>query len=217
VALVDQGKDSITSWATIDSSHFTLNPGESKTVKATINVPFGQAGGRYGSFVFSVDSEKKGNSASLAQEIASLFLIRITGPVNERLQTDEFVAPQFTEFGPIPLSLKLSNTGNIFVKTYGLINITNMFGQKEADIVLSPTNIFPHAARVVTTMFDKKFLFGTYTANAILYYGEKGQPIYTVTHFTVIPLRIIAIVLIVLVVLLLLRNRFKKAIKALVK
>lgn len=217
VALESQGPYSLASWTKLTPASFTLAPGEEQEVTAEIKVP-GQkvAGGYYGSFVYKVTTPQKGGAASIGQEIASLFLLKVNGQVSEKLFLDQFKAPFFTEFGPVPFSLKLTNTGNVHTKAFGLVNVTDMFGQKVADLVIPGTNVFPGASRVVNVALDKKFLFGKYTATAIVYFGSvDNQTLTSVTSFMAVPLRIIAAAIIVLVLLFILRKRIGKALKAL--
>lgn len=215
VELIDKGPYTLASWAVITPDTLTLAPGEQKEVIATITIPPDVAGGRYGSFVFSISGAKTGGAASVAQEIASLFLVRISGPVSEQLAFETFIAPQFSEFGPIPFSMKFKNSGNVHVKAVGLINVTNMFGQKVSDIVVTGTNIFPGSSRILSASLNKQFLIGSYNATAIIYYGAKNQTLTALTSFFVFPVRIAAGVVIVLLALYLMRKRILKAFKAL--
>lgn len=216
IELVEEGPWSISTWTTLSPKEFTLDPGQEQEVEATIRVPDqNTGGGRYGSFVFAIQGKGDANSAGVSQEIASLFLIKVNGPVSENLQLLEFQAPNFAEFGPIPLEMKFRNEGNVHVKVQGVINVTNMFGKKVQDVVIPPTNVFPGANRVVTAEFSKKFLFGPYQALAIVYYGESNQSITEYVPFFVFPVRIVAVVIIIFVLLYLSRKRISKAMKAL--
>lgn len=216
VALSSNSPYSITSWTNVTPKTFSLAPGGEKEVTATITAPKDAAGGHFGSFVFSVTPEEgTKNAASVSQEIASLFLTRVSGPVNEKLALTSLNAPSYSEFGPVPLQLKFNNSGNVYVKTFGLINVTDMFGKKVADIVVPATNVFPQAERVVKANLNKQFLFGNYSATAIMYYGSQNETLTATTNFFVFPTRIAAIILIVLLLLFLMRKRLGKALKAL--
>lgn len=216
VALTNDSKWSISSWTKVTPSEFTLKPGQSQEVVASITIPSkGAVGGRYGSFLFSVGTSQKSGQAALSQQVASLFLVRISGAVTESLSIKDFIAPKFSEFGPIPLSLTFSNSGNVHTKAYGLVNVTNMLGQKVQDIVVRGTNIFPGSDRIVNVDLTDKYLFGQYKATAIIYYGEKNETVLGATTFFVFPIRIAAGMVIVLFVLYLLRKRLLKAFKAL--
>ena len=219
VALVEEGPYSVTTWSTISPDTFTLAPGEEKEITATVHIPKTAAGGRYGSFVFSLigGGKETGSVASLSQEIASLFLLRISGPVNEHLMFTGFQAPQFSEYGPVPFNLTFKNDGNVHVKTFGLINVQNMFGQKVADVVVPGTNVFPSATRIIHAELDRTFLFGPYTATAIMYYGVGNQTLTATTGFTVFPLKLAVITLLILIFLYMGRKRIGKAINALFK
>lgn len=218
VALTSDSPYSIVSWTKLSPQKFSLGAGEEKEVTATITAPRDAAGGHFGSFVFSVQPESTGqNAASVSQEIASLFLVKVSGPVDEKLTIKSFTAPKFSEFGPVPLSVNLANSGNVHVKAFGLINVTDMFGKKVADIVIPATNVFPEADRIVKAHLNKQLLFGNYNATAIMYYGSSNTNLIATTSFFVFPVRIAAIILVVLFILYLMRKRLKKALKALFK
>ncbi len=218
VELLANSPYSITSWTKISPDKFTLAPGEQKEVEATVNVPSSAAGGRYGSFVFKVVPENVDkNATAVSQEIASLFLVKVSGPVSEKVTLKEVSAPAFSEFGPVTLDLKFQNEGNIHVKTFGLVNVKDMFGNKVADIVVPGTNVFPGAERAVKAELKNKLLFGQYTATALMYYGAQNQNVSASTTFVVFPLRLAAIILAALFVLYLMRKRLKKAFRALTK
>ncbi len=217
VALTQGGKYSVVSWAKVNPTRFNLKPGEQKEVTATINIPQNAAGGRYGSFIFAVTPENNENinAASVSQQVASLFLLSISGPVKEKLELKDITAPRFSEFGPIPFRMRFENKGNVHVKTYGLINVTDIFGRKVADIVVTGTNVFPESTRIVQTQLNRTFLVGPYTATAIMYYGTSNEVLNATTTFYVFPVRIAGLILVLLFVLYLLRNRIVRAFKVL--
>lgn len=217
VALTEKSPYAASSWMMLDEDSFTLKPGEAKEVIGTVTVPVGNAGGRYGSFVFSVGgSAAAPGSAAVSQEVASLFLLHVSGPIEELLTIDALTAPSFVEFGPVPLSLKFSNKGNVHVRPAGLINIRNMFGKTTTDIVFRGENVFPGATRVQKSSLDTTWLFGPYTAQAVLTFGSKNESITATTTFFAFPLRIAVAIGLVLIVVYSLRKRLVKAFKALV-
>jgi hypothetical protein len=216
VELKSDSPYSVASWTRVTPQSFTLGAGEEQEVTATVNAPSDAAGGRFGSFVFSVKTdEPTGGAAAVSQEIASLFLVRVSGPVTEKLEIKSLTAPQFSEFGPVPMNVTFANSGNVHVKTFGLVNVTDMFGRKVADVVVSGTNVFPSAERTVTAELKNQFLFGQYKATALMYYGSANDSITSTTSFIVFPVRIVAAILVVLVLLYLMRKRLGKSLKAL--
>jgi len=218
VALVKQDpKYSLVNWTSIATSNFTLEPGETKSIEAKISVPKDAAGGRYGSIVFGVtgDVARGEKAAAVSQEIASLFLVRVNGPASESLALEQFTAPSFSEFGPVPFNMKFINSGNVHVRTYGLVNVSDMFGKKVDDVVVTPTNVFPGSNRVVHSQLSNKWLFGRYTALAIMNYGSKNESLTASTTFIVAPVKFILIGLFALFILFKSRKRIKKALRAL--
>lgn len=215
VALVETPY-SLVSWTRISPETFSLSPGQQKEVTATISVPQDAAGGRYGSFVFSIaEPDSKPGTAGVAQELASLFLVRISGPVSENLSLTEFTAPSFSESAPIIFSMKFENKGNIHLKPNGLINVRNIFGQTQKDVVFRGENVFPQATRSQKAVLDNEFLIGPFTAQAVLYYGGKNETLTATTSFFVFPARLAAAILLILYVLYIFRRRLGKALGAL--
>jgi hypothetical protein len=217
IALSEEDKNSISSWTKIAPQSFSLAPGESQDVTATVSVPkTGIAGGQYGSLIFSVTGSKEQNAAAVSQEVASLFLLRISGDIDEHLTLLSMSAKPFSEYGPVPMTMKFENTGNVHVKPYGLINITDMFGQRVTDIVVPGQNVLPGSIRNVTASLDRKFLIGKYKALAVMYYGtSKNHTLTAETTFIVIPYKIILILAGVLTLMYMMRKRLKKVMKAL--
>jgi hypothetical protein len=218
VALTEGGAYSIVNWVTFTPSEFNLKPGQMQEVDATINVPAGSGGGRYGSLVFSATGAAptitQGEQAVVAQEVASLFLVNVNGPKIEKLTLDTFSAPKFLEFGPVPFTVSYSNSGNVHLKPQGIINIVDTFGKKAAAVVVGGFNVFPGAKRTVTPTWDKKMVIGKFTADAVIYTnGSNNDTLTGTTTFIVFPVRIAVIVILILVVLFLMRNRLAKAFK----
>lgn len=214
IDLTDKGANSIATWTKVDPAQFTLGPGETKEVVAQISVPKNAAGGYYGSFVFTVNGGTPGaNSAVVNQQIASLFLIRVSGPVNEQLSLTSFRAPSFVEVGPVSFGASFKNSGNVHVKPHGLINVSGPFGKE--DVVFAGENVFPGASRSINVQLNKKFLIGPYTATAVFYYGDKNDTLTATTSFFAFPVRLFTVLLIVVVILLLLRKRLTRALSVL--
>ncbi len=218
VALVDRDSESLKSWSLLSTEYLSLKPNEQKEVTAMINIPSGLVGGQYGAFVFSVvGSEPQAGEAALAQEVASLFLIKLAGETNENLVLTDFKIPRFLEGGPVPMEIKFKNSGNVHSKPFGLINVKNIFGKTVKDVVVKgETNILPGATRVVRASLDKKYLFGYYTAEALMNYGPKNESLSSTVSFYVVPVRMILVVLLIVFIFIKIRKRLAKAWKVLV-
>ncbi|MEI6532907.1 MAG: hypothetical protein WCO06_03640 [Candidatus Roizmanbacteria bacterium] len=215
IALVNRGSNSISRWGGVKPETFSLEAGAEQEVIATLKIPSKNvAGGQYGAFVFSTVSKQTANTASVNQEIASLFLVRVSGEINENIQSVYFQTPPFQEYGPVPMTLKLKNTGNVFVKITGLISVTDMLGNKVADVVIPPTNILNSAERIITTPLKNIFLLGRYQATAIIYYGSKNDSLTITTSFFAFPIKLASIIAGILLVIWFMRKRLNKALKA---
>lgn len=215
--MVDNGAESLSKWAVLDTDSFVLAPFEYRDVTATINLPSSVAGGLYGSFVFAIAGGDAGpNTASISQELASLFLLKVSGPIIEELILSEFSAPVFSEFAPVMMTMKFMNAGNVHLKPFGLINIRNIFGKTVKDIVVrGDTNIFPRASRYFRVSTDNDFLIGPYTAQALINYGSKNQSVSMTTSFFVFPVRYFVALLLVGFVIYKGRKRIARSFKAL--
>lgn len=218
VALVDRDSESLKTWSLLSTESLSLKPNEQKEVTALIDIPAGLVGGQYGAFVFSVlGSEPQAGEAALAQEVASLFLIKLAGQTNENLVLTDFKVARFLESGPVPMEIKFKNSGNVHSKPFGLINVKNIFGKTVKDVVVKgETNILPGATRVVRASLEKKYLFGYYTAEALMNYGPKNESLSSTVSFWVIPVRIILAVILVFLIFFKMRKRIAKAWKVLV-
>lgn len=218
VALVDRNQDSLKNWSLLSTENLSLRPNEQKEVTALIDVPASLVGGQYGAFVFSIaGNEPQAGEAALSQEVASLFLIKLAGQTNENLVLIDFKVPRFLESGPVPMEIKFKNSGNVHSKPFGIINVRNIFGKTVKDVVVKgETNILPGATRVVRASLEKPYLFGFYTAEAIMNYGPKNESLSSTASFYVIPVRIILAVILVILIFLKMRKRLARAWKVLV-
>lgn len=178
-----------------------------------------EPGGHFASVVFGTTPSKLsgGSGAAVAQEVASLFLVRIPGDVKEEAMVESFNTNQsFYEFGPVSFDTRVKNNGLVHVKPEGEILITNMFGQKFS-VPFDGQNVLPNAIRKMDTTWSKHILIGKYTATLILAYGTKNLPLGGSTVFYAFPVRFGAIALVVFILLFLMRKRLSKAFRALIK
>jgi hypothetical protein len=217
IALTEKGPDSVSAWTTLDPRSFDLAPGQEREVTATVKIPAsGAVGGQYGSFVFgAVPESANPNEAAVGQEVASLFLVRVGGEVNEQLAFTRFEAPGFSETGPVTMNMTFTNGGNVHVKPYGIVSVSDMFGNKVKDIVVPGANILPGASRIIPVTLDKRFLLGSYKATAVMYYGTSETDTLTAeASFAVVPYKLLAVVAVIAFIAFKMRKRLKKASRA---
>lgn len=212
---------SLASWIKTDPEEFDLNSREEKTVKFTITIPVNaEPGGHYGTVVSGIKafagSEITGTT--IIQRIGTLVLLTIPGQMKEVLAVKEFSAPGYSEFGPIPFSIKFENKGTVHVKPSGFITVTDWFGRKVADVNYPSLNVLPSATRKFDTSLNKKWFFGKYTATITGSYGSSNTPLTSkVITFWVFPWKIGLGALLVLIFLILTRRRWMTAARILIK
>lgn len=188
-----------------------LVPREIKTVTVKISVPKNaEPGGHYGVVRFTgTPPGLEGQGVSLSASIGALILLRVAGPVTEKVEIVDFFATKaitkniLFEQGPITFVERLKNLGSVHVKPTGSMDIFDSFGNL-VDVVpvnQPPRNILPDSIRKFDQTWNKRWLFGRYRARVNLSYGSAHSPIVAGTTFWVIPYKLIILVLFILVVL----------------
>jgi hypothetical protein len=176
-----------------------IKAGGEATVDVPISVPEGSSpGGYYGAVRFEPTEVDEGN-VSLTASVGSLFLITVPGDLEEGLQLVEFTAAKKGSNGrffiggaeDIQISTRLENTGNIHVKPFGKVQITdrkgNVVEQYEFNNSEPRSNVLPDSTRKFVDEIEYGNFFGKYTATANLGYGSTGSLITASTTFWVIP------------------------------
>lgn len=215
--IFDEGEEdpySLKSW--IDPlPQITLEPRQIKDIDVTIHVPKNAApGGYYGVVRFTgAPPNLEGTGVSLSASLGSLIFVRVNGDAKESLSLEEFAttssdgkASSLFESTPIQFIERLNNTGNTHLQPAGQITIKDMFGQKVAtvNINLPPRNVLPQSIRKFEQPLDSatigdKVLFGRYTAELSVTYGDSHQILTAETTFWVIPYKLIGVGIIVIV------------------
>lgn len=191
---------------------FELESRQLKTVTVRIVVPGdAEPGGHYGAIMFTGSSVAHDNqSVSLSASAGVLVLIRVDGEIVEKASLASFYSVKndkqvnFFETGPIQFVARIKNDGNIHIKPSGSIALINMFGEVVQTLPVNgdQSNVLPNSIRRLKSEHNKKWMFGRYTANLALGFGNTGQVIIGSTSFWVIPYRAIIICLIAVVVVL---------------
>ena len=212
---------SLADWIKVSPSTVTIKSGVEIPFTYTITPPANaEPGGHFGSIVFATipSTGTSGNvGASVSEEIATLFLATIPGPVNEQATIESFNTDKsFYEFGPVNFIVRVKNEGGVHVRPSGVITLTNTFGQKSV-IGFQGDNVLPGAIRRMPVAFNQNFLIGKYTATLGLAYGTKNTQIYASTSFYAFPVRIGIAILIVILLFFFLRKRLWKAFKVIAK
>jgi len=213
---------SLARWIETEPKEFSLAPREEKFVKFTINIPENaEPGGHYGTVIAGAKlvAGPRATGAAILPRVGSLVLLTVPGVMREELIVKEFIAPNYSEFGPIPFTIKFENRGTIHVKPAGFVTITDWCGKKVADIEFSQNNVLPNSVRKIETSLDKKWFFaGKYTATLTGSYGISNTSFTPVViTFWAFPWKVGLGILIVIILLILSRKRWVAAFRILIK
>ncbi len=191
----------------------TVPANGSTDVAVSIVVPkTAQAGGYFGALRFAPTNPDGSQNLNVGASVASLILLTVPGPVQEKLTMTNFdiqqngdTASNFRTPDDIKLFLRFKNDGNVQLAPFGKIYV------KKSGKVVYSTNfntkdpkqmILPDSARRWDDIALKGFgKFGKYTVGATFGYGTKGQTIEIEKTVWIIPSTYIFGALIALAVL----------------
>jgi hypothetical protein len=199
----------------------TLQSEQMQAISVPIVVPANaEPGGHYGVIRFTgTPTNLNGSGVSLSASLGALVLMRVAGNITERLTNAQFFASQnghagsFFEYGPLTLSERIHNVGNVHVQPVGHVSVYNMFGHRIANLAVnSPAgNILPDSIRRFDQTLNQRYLFGRYHATYSVVYGDSKQTLASSMVFWVIPWKLILILLAALVLLVLIvRHSIKR-------
>jgi hypothetical protein len=211
-------------WITLPGS-LTLAPGETRSVIITVVVPkSADPGGHYAAIFWGTAPPKvDGSGASIAGQLAMLFLVDVEGNTKEDLKAIEFhPLNSFLTHLPANFMVRFQNNGSVHEHPAGDIIIRNMFGREATtlpfNIQPSIGNVLPKSIRrfdlswLKNTM-DKSasewanewnnFAFGYYSAELNATYGAGNTLVTAHTSFWVFPWMVSLVGLIVLIIIVL--------------
>ncbi len=192
----------------------TLKAKEIESVPVTIAVPASASPGSYFAVVrFSgTPTNQTGTSVGLTSSVGALVFVRVSGDAKESLSISEFYAgidgkkKGLFESTPVELTVQIKNEGNVVGQPTGTITIKDMFGNEQGRLPVNSTEsyVLPGSTREFSAKFDSstvgknRILFGRYTADLNIQYGENRTLTETMS-FWIIPYKLILLVVLVLV------------------
>lgn len=187
----------------------TLQSQQEQSLSIPINVPANaEPGGHYGVIRFTgLPPSVSGTGVSLSASLGALVLLRVAGAITERLENTQFFASQnghphrFFEYGPVTLTERIHNAGNVHVEPAGSVKVYNLFGHQVAQMGVNQKagNVLPDSIRRFDQTLAKRHLFGRYRATYNVVYGASKQHLSATMTFWVIPWRAIIIILVILI------------------
>lgn len=210
---------SIKDWmSTIPSA--TLAPQQQATFDVTISVPKDASpGGHYGVVRYTgTPASTEGSAVTLSASIGTLFLVNVSGDVLQSAKISELFSARdgkkrsLFEYGPVGIVTKIENTGNVHVKPKGTVRVSNMFGGTVQESQFNSTggNVLPKSTRKFDQTLNKKLLFGRYTIQADITYGDDNTIISKTSNFWVIPYKIILLIIAGIALIIFFINRYNK-------
>jgi hypothetical protein len=197
-----------------------LDAGEQKTVKVTINVPEDAApGGHFGVIRFTgAPPEVDESAVTLSASVGTLVLLTVAGDIQEQAGIAEIYTSQnnkkriLYEYGPISITTRVENTGNVHVQPQGTLVVRDMFGRVVESFTFNETkgNILPESVRKFENRYNKKLLFGKYTVQADVVYGKDKTIVSASSTFWVIPYKLVIIGLVVIALLILAIKKYNR-------
>lgn len=176
----DRGPYSLKDYISLEQRSFELKHGTRAVVPVTVIVPLdAEPGGYYGSVLVSTaskpndDTDSQGTTHIIAR-IGTLFFVRVPGGVAEEgklVKFDTTTGKRFFTAGPINFGINFENTGSVHLNPYGEIRITNILGQEVGFVEAAPWFALPQSMRFREISWNKKHLFGYYTATASINRG----------------------------------------------
>lgn len=197
-------------WAALGFEEITLASEADVVLPITINVPSDASpGSHFGGVIVSLEPPRlRRVGAGVGFEVTNIISLRIAGDILESAQIRSFATDRFIYGSPVvDFTARVENKGNVLVRPIGPLEVTNMFGERVANLVFNDAlgGVFPRTVREFKyTWEDEGTAFGRYDARLTLAYGEPSsrKTVTAVTTFWVFPMNIIKPAAIALVVVL---------------
>jgi len=199
----ERGPYSLKDYLEPEISEFSLEHGQRARFFFKISIPQdAEPGGKYGAVIVSKQppplETSGGLEVAVAERIAVLIFVRVKGPVKEYGILKDFSTPKKIYTKPyIPLNIYFENNGNVHLNPYGIIKIKNLLGQPITEIEVSPFFTLPDSLKLREIFWERKFLFGYYTAELFLNRGYQDIIDYKAVNFWVLPVLPLAIFFVV--------------------
>lgn len=207
-------------WITVNEPDFILQPKSRRIILYSIKAPKNaEPGGHYATIFFQPlvpEQVLSPQNLYIIERVGTLVLLTVPGDITENIKIANFSVPHFSQFGPVPLTLSLENTGNTHVRPRGKIEIVNFQGKVIFAIPLNEGLIIPGTTKTYTIPFGNKNTFGKFYARATILYGTDQQHITATSNsFWVVPyISIVTISIAIIVIALFLLNRKKRVYRA---
>lgn len=191
----DRGRMALSSWISFEQTSLSVRPDSSATLRFTIKVPKDASpGSHFAGVFFSYRPEGElRNATGVGYDIGSIVNLQIAGDVNVKAGVREFMTSKVVYGEPnVQFSARVENTGNVFIRPRGLIEIKGMFGKRFEPLIVNDIGmgVLPNTERTYQVDWRPDgFQMGHYRATLALSYGEANaqQTLTSGVDFWIIP------------------------------
>ena len=198
-----EGPYTLRDYISVPHESFYLEHAERARIPVTISIPpDAEPGGRYGSLLVSVTSDRPDGSANqtgsaIISRISTLFFITTPGEQEFNSELIDFRALNgrwlYGE-GPITFHIISENYGSVHTTPYGRVTITNILGEEVGVQNIDPWFVMPQSVRTREITWNREFLIGRYTATAEINRGYDDIIDVKTFSFWVIPWKLVGAV-----------------------
>lgn len=165
---------SLTSWLSVDTLQFTLEPQASETLRYTVQVPEETPDGTYWGLLF-FESQVLGSEETASAGIGVRSRVRIGHviyiDVGQTVRTGEVEGIRYTVGETPELRMMFRNTGNALLRPSGKVELRSEQGDLLSTFNIPATAAFPGYAREIVAPLEEPLGPGNYIALAVLDYG----------------------------------------------
>jgi hypothetical protein len=186
------GRDGLTddaAWITTQPDSFHLRPHQRRTVRLRISVPAGAEPGDHPiGVIFLVPSDTSGDNVTLNRGVGAEMLVRAPGHVVRDVSLTTLNAPALSTGGEVPLTLTLSNTGNVHEDYFAPAGQVQATVKNHKPIAFPDFTVLAGVTRQVTTTWSRTPWFCHCTLTATVGNGHGGTTTVTTTVW-ILPLQ----------------------------
>lgn len=225
-------------WIVPQTGSITIEKGGRVDLSYVLTIPKdARPGGHYVAMFVSQKKESGeiGTGASIRSKIGVLFLIRVNGDIDEKLDIESFRVVQHENVLnrlPVLFETRFKNSGNVHLKPSGDIVIKNVFGRIAGVTPLNPrgSSVLSNSIRRTESEWTKgsegveaagllkeivnewkNFAIGPYTASIVGYYGESNHSLSGQIRFWVFPWHLILAAILLVAAMMVINGIYRRS------
>lgn len=188
----DSPRNDVGAWATLAVSQITLNPGQSRTVSFQVAIPANARPGQHLGGIVAENaaqqtstSTKNNNTFQVKVKTLTIVAIQVNLPGTPVEQLAATSIQSGGDNGYQRILIGLGNGGNVMLKPFGSLQISNAQGQVVKNITLKLDTFLPETSISYPVNITGQALgAGDYQAALTLTYGD-GKVLHYTTNFTI--------------------------------